>query len=47
VYEHWIHLAQHYGLSTGCCEHGFIKAREFLDQLSNYLLIKKASVPWS
>jgi hypothetical protein len=25
---------------------GFIKGREFLDQLSGYWLLKKDSVPW-
>jgi hypothetical protein len=37
---------------TGCCEHGnepsvSIKGGEFLDQLSEYFLLKKDSAPWS
>jgi len=37
---------------TGPCEHanessGSIKCREFLDQLSDYQLVKKGSASWS
>jgi hypothetical protein len=35
-----------------CCEHGnealgFIKSREFIDQMSDYQLLKKGSSLWS
>jgi hypothetical protein len=48
----WIHLAQDV-LVAGSCENGIInpsvsiKAREFPDQLTEYQLIRKVSVPWS
>jgi hypothetical protein len=38
----WIHLTV-----AGSCEDGFIKGGEFLDQLSNFQLIKKDFGPWS
>jgi hypothetical protein len=36
---------------AGCCEHGneppgSIKGEEFLDQLSDYKLLKNDSAPW-
>jgi hypothetical protein len=43
----WIYLAQ-----ADSCEYdnepsGFVKGGEFLDQLSDYQLLKKDSAPWS
>jgi len=40
------------GPVVSCCEHsneplGSIKCRKFLDQWSDYQLLKKDSIPWS
>jgi hypothetical protein len=37
---------------SGCCEHGhvlsdFVNGKEFLEQLSVLMLLKKNSAPWS
>jgi hypothetical protein len=47
----WIQLAQ-YSVMADSCEHGneisgSIKSGEFLDRLSNHLLLNKDPAPWS